>query len=150
MVAVPGNHDVDRNSIDRIVELGLQASLKSPEDVDQLWADQAEQKRARERLRSFYAFASDHGFTTSATTFELGGTTLAALPADSAWRCSSDDDKGRLFLSIAQLEARCEALEEALEPFTTPAADNLPEYWQEDVKVARAALREAGAGEEGK
>jgi predicted MPP superfamily phosphohydrolase len=102
---VPGNHDVDRDAILRMVELGLESGLRSREDVARLADRSDELEQALIRLDSWRSFVDSEDFVAVGgsdhrlvrTEFlEVDGKTYGIVMLNSAWRCYSERDKGKL------------------------------------------------------
>jgi predicted MPP superfamily phosphohydrolase len=103
----PGNHDVDRDAIRQMVELGLANGLGNPEDVDRLVGDDTELTEATARLSAWRSFMQLNEYMgveghpnslTSVTSFKVNGKTVGVVVLNSAWRCSGDEDKGHLLI----------------------------------------------------
>ncbi|HEX4806137.1 MAG TPA: metallophosphoesterase [Conexibacter sp.] len=113
LVAIPGNHDVDRTLIDATYELGLLHQLIDRDAVDGLLADDARRAVACARLAGWDAF---HGAFYAAHPpsavaplayvhrTEVRGTSVGVVALNSAWRSSGDKDRGRLLVGESQLE----------------------------------------------
>src|SRR4051812_43314650 len=56
LVVVPGNHDVNRERIDGLLEAGLRETLATREATNRLVADEPEISRARDRLHDWDEF----------------------------------------------------------------------------------------------
>ncbi len=107
--AIPGNHDVDRNLIDTMEESGLKKNLKTSEAAGNAFKNGYGSKRLtayfeffKTKCNSAVPFAF-HSVSTQG--FDIG---IASF--NSAWRCSSDQDKGKLFLTHEQVNIAAEAL----------------------------------------
>jgi 3',5'-cyclic AMP phosphodiesterase CpdA len=120
IVLVPGNHDVDRNEISDILELGLQQKIadrksaaetvRAPEFIDatrrlsewdrlhSAWYDGVSGVSAIDPL----AFV--HGF-------DVDDTRVGIAALNTAWRSAGDSDRGRLVVTEAQLDAALTALD---------------------------------------
>jgi predicted MPP superfamily phosphohydrolase len=107
---IPGNHDVDRNLVDAIEEAGLKKSLKTSEAAGGAFKAGYGSKRLQAYFDFFgmrYNSASPFSFHSLAVHgFEIG---IASF--NSAWRCSSDHDKGKLFLTHEQVNIAADALD---------------------------------------
>jgi hypothetical protein len=121
-VLVPGNHDVDREQIEDVEELGLQAALDSREAVQKRLADSAHAAAARKRLSAWDQFVSD--WETKAESVRLhpygssfvlncNGLAISVGAFDTAWRSQGGAaDRGRLLLGA-----------DSVSPFLDSAAD---------------------------
>jgi Calcineurin-like phosphoesterase/NACHT domain len=115
LILAPGNHDIDRTAIDRIVETGLSHELSSTEGVNRFLDDLEDYPLATARLLSFNAFIGGRPATYLLkrtplwSTYQLpsedGPIGVAAL--NSAWRATgqSDDlDREHLLLGERQVD----------------------------------------------
>jgi len=111
--AVPGNHDVDRTTIDLQEDNFLAKALKTSEDAQHVF-----EKHGTARLSACHAFTEQKlaGMKApfSAHTVPLHGFDVGVACFNSAWRCAGDKDKGRLFLTSKQVAAAAEALDKCL------------------------------------
>ena len=118
----PGNHDVDRAQVKKFREAGYLSLLKDRRSVNNLLDDVEERDEAFARLSAYAEFTRDYMgallpedqhpdyFTTRVV--EVGGLKLGVACLNSAWRCSSDADKGRLWIGDRQRRAALRALGE--------------------------------------
>ena len=110
IILTPGNHDVDRNLIDDVDEMGLQAVLKDRESVQARLSDAEKAAEARIRLRAWDQLAATwptgldfehvppYGY---AVRFDCNGLDIAVAAFDTAWRSQGGGaDKGRLLLVV--------------------------------------------------
>lgn len=124
VVIVPGNHDLDRDSIE-LVPAPLTKPLDSSEDAHK-WL--TETKRRSLALEPFSAFRGFVGAYTGHDTpdygnlvrFDAGGRSLAILGLNSAWMCGRNknakgevDDYGNLVLGEPQIHDALEAMSDA-------------------------------------
>lgn len=101
----PGNHDVDRDEIRQMVELGLASGLTTEEQVDRLLASEDELAEATARLAPWRSFAGGYGgeeadsnALAAVRIVDIAGQQVGIVVLNSAWRCAGDDDKGRLLV----------------------------------------------------
>jgi hypothetical protein len=114
----PGNHDVDRDEIRQMVELGLANGLEKPVDVDRLLANEAELAEATARISGwrsivgaagFGGLAESHGLA-DISRFEIGDECVGVVVLNSAWRCAGDHDKGALLIGARHADAALRAI----------------------------------------
>lgn len=120
VVILPGNHDVDRTAIDRVHEAGLRALLTIPEEVNRIQDAPDALAVAAARLEAFDTFRADfydgcveleaRGLAWL-TRFEVEGHSIGVAAMNSSWRCSGDDDHGRLLLGERQLFAALDGID---------------------------------------
>lgn len=119
---VPGNHDVDRTTVSKVVERGLQ-STDTYHDINEILRDETERARALRRLDAYAQFTrayfgdaildgQDPAYFTTRT-LTIKGHTIGVACLNSAWRCSSDQDKGRLWIGDTQLRNALEQIQDA-------------------------------------
>lgn len=111
LFVVPGNHDVDRRCVDEITEAGMKAVITKPTKADEVWSKQRD--RALSRQTSFFKFASESSFTYKSIVASIENVDVGFACLNSAWRSSSDNDKGDLFLPMAQLKEEYEVIKDA-------------------------------------
>lgn len=118
IMLVPGNHDVQRDkaALHRSEEEAALKLLTSNDKViDYLKSpgSKADRDRVFERLENYLAFARrcaalgqpalNHGYFYT-TQMDHLGVTIGVAGLNSAWRCSSDQDRGRLLLGVPQID----------------------------------------------
>lgn len=111
-ILVPGNHDVDRALVNRVVDSGLLVELKDREAVNAL-LESADVSMAAARLQTWFDFRDDfYAGTVNPTIGALGfrlsvetqGYSVGVLALNSAWRAQGGpDDAGRLLLGEAEV-----------------------------------------------
>ncbi|MEI8288166.1 MAG: metallophosphoesterase [Verrucomicrobiota bacterium] len=112
VVLIPGNHDVDRSLIDAMEESGLRKSLTTSEIAGGVFK---ENKYSSKRLAGYYEFLktrSNHPagqFTHHSQSIQ--GFDIGVAGLNSAWRCSGDKDRGKLFLTHEQVNIAADALD---------------------------------------
>ncbi len=113
---VPGNHDVNRSSIAPSAG-AIEAGLTDREKVEKLWAAPGDRRQVFARLDNYTAFVNDYlkphvhlddERLFDVRTLELGERRVAVLGLNSAWRCASDQDRGRLLLGEPQVRLALE------------------------------------------
>lgn len=112
-ILVPGNHDVDRGTIDEVEEIGLAAVLKSREAVQGRLQDPGKAADARSRLRAWdeltptWSPALDMDQVPpygASYRLSCNGLNVAVGAFDTAWRAQGGaDDKGRLLVVVDSL-----------------------------------------------
>jgi hypothetical protein len=113
---VPGNHDVNRGVATDEQREWLERLSADPSAEDKVEAlirsAGVSWKRWMERLQPYAAFLSRAGFShlladphrlTYAQQVEIAGVTVGVFGLNSAWSCSSDEAKGKLWLGAWQL-----------------------------------------------
>lgn len=119
VMVVPGNHDVDRDVVSRFhtEEEAAISTLKSNENVIDYWTCskfKSDRDRVLERLKNYFEFSRkcgklgqpplNHGYFYT-TKLHHDGISIGVAGLNSAWRCGSDGDRGRLFLGVPQIDA---------------------------------------------
>lgn len=115
VVLVPGNHDVDRDEIDGVIEDGLRTRLTSHEALVAALEDDRQVSHALGRLAAWTRFTDDYyagverepiapgGWTRR---IEICGVQVGIAALNSAWRSTGagEDERGRLL--VGELQAR--------------------------------------------
>ncbi len=109
---VPGNHDIDRNLIDKVSEAGLKASLSDEKALnDFIISNRKESSHLRQINRyllwerDFYSKYNgeltifDNTFSIKTDNYSIGITCL-----NSSWLCKDDNDMGNLLIGKNQVE----------------------------------------------
>ena len=117
VVIAPGNHDIDRDQIDDVLEAGLTAKLKSIEDVNGLFDQEQRFGSYLGRLSAFNLFRDEFysnrvdtiasGLGT-AQVLDIDGTSIGVCALNTAWRATggpNDMDHGNLLLGSRQVNA---------------------------------------------
>ncbi|HVT10983.1 MAG TPA: metallophosphoesterase [Fimbriimonadaceae bacterium] len=104
LVIVPGNHDVCRADINKHIEIGLRADLTTTAAAESvLFGDES----SLARLHNYLAFArqlnDEFGQSFYTLRRNIAGLDVGIAALNTAWRCSSDDDKGYLFITEKQV-----------------------------------------------
>lgn len=101
---VPGNHDVNRGAIHRLAETGLIAKIGNDDNSNDYVQHEV---YSHERQSAFHQFINEFlGYPASAYRTQIvpvNGVRVGIACMNSAWRCSGDEDQGRLFLSQKQV-----------------------------------------------
>jgi hypothetical protein len=122
VILAPGNHDVDRSTIDPIRELGLLSYMKDREHVNEVLDNPSQLTAASERLANWQQFRDDFYAASPpqrpgplALTWDLsiGDVQVGIAALDSAWRCSGDEDRQKLLLGDRQVKAALDAIDHA-------------------------------------
>jgi predicted MPP superfamily phosphohydrolase len=119
IVILPGNHDVNRDEIRRIVESGLHEQLVDRGSVSAFLDSPRDVADAFERLPAWTTFAESAdlatlepvGPTVSTMTLELDSGTLGVVVLNSAWRCAGAADKGSLLVGTRDVEEGLERID---------------------------------------
>lgn len=121
LILVPGNHDIDRDLIDDLDEVGMQGILSGLAEVDAFVGDDKKLTRAEARLGTWHEFYKnrlagvdeiDLAGLGRARRLEINGHSVGVAALDSAWRSQGGDaDKGRLLVSRRQGTAALEAID---------------------------------------
>jgi predicted phosphodiesterase len=113
VVLVPGNHDIDRNSIFGLLEPGL-LGMSSTLDVDRLVSTPAEMQQAIERLKNWNEFREwfyldfplqNLNELAAVRKIEIAGNSVGIALLNSAWRATGkgdDADRGKLLIGETQ------------------------------------------------
>jgi predicted MPP superfamily phosphohydrolase len=113
LAVVPGNHDVDRDEVDKYQEQGLRTELRDGSSITALLKDEGALGSAVRRLvawRDYYELLTDGVENEEATSLgytrilSADSTKLGVASLDTAWRCSGDDDKGFVLMGEQQIE----------------------------------------------
>jgi hypothetical protein len=122
LIAIPGNHDVDRTAIRANVERGLAQGLGNREEVEALLFDDRDVEDALERLSGWRAFVAEVGLAGGGSNvrdvgglaaerkLEIDGRSVGLALFNSAWRCSGAEDRGRLLVGMPQAEVALRAI----------------------------------------
>ncbi|HXR46677.1 MAG TPA: metallophosphoesterase [Candidatus Limnocylindrales bacterium] len=109
---IPGNHDVDRELVEPMEETGLRKSLKTSEAAGKAFRENG---YASKRLAGYFDFFSGQYNCSSApfayNSLSARGFDIGVASLNSAWRCSCDNDKGKLFLTYEQVNISADALD---------------------------------------
>jgi predicted MPP superfamily phosphohydrolase len=104
VILVPGNHDVFRGSINAYHEDGLRADLTTSRAAENAFFNDPDALlrlgHYRKFVSDFYGLEKGHFYTEKRS---LRGIEIGIGALNSAWRCSDDTDKGRLFLTEKQI-----------------------------------------------
>jgi len=118
IMVVPGNHDVQRDVVARHQaeeDAALKLLISNDSIIDYLKSKKTQQDRERvfARLDNFFAFAAkcaplgqppmNHRYFYT-TELAHKGLKIGVAGLNSAWRCSSDQDPGRLILGVPQID----------------------------------------------
>lgn len=108
---IPGNHDVDRGRIATYEDEGMRAVLK---DTDAAGKAFDTLKAKPGRLTDYFVFFSNRlskpGVPFGVHRISFGRADLGIACLNSAWRCASDKDEGRLFLTDLQVTSAADQL----------------------------------------
>ena len=117
---VPGNHDVVRNKINDIVDIGLRGSLKTVQDIDQFFERNINVELYTERLmdyknweKRFYIDYHNKYLSNYENNFsyQIGSHKVGISCFNSSWMCKDDNDKENLIVGKKQIERSLEFLE---------------------------------------
>lgn len=153
VVLVPGNHDVNRHRISRIVEAGLHETLTSREAIAELFTNPDELGQAVSRLEEWQAFERawyerdpprPAGSLGRVFSFAIGDSSVGVACLNSAWRAQGgDEDRGRLLLGEPQVDA---ALKEIDDHELRIVVVHHPLGWLADFDAVRARAQFEGSG----
>ncbi len=105
IVICPGNHDIDRSTIDIVSEKGLRASIidsdTAEEYLDHVTHSLPRQVNYRAFISKVYGKTFDRSWFHSV--HQLKGVKVGVAAFDSAWRCADDYSKEQLFLTLRQV-----------------------------------------------
>ncbi len=113
IVLAPGNHDVDRDRISKMFELGLASNLQDLAAVEALVDSADELGGAVARLDPWRSFVEASGFVAVGDSegplvtmrrIDIDGKSVGIAVLNSAWRCASKNDKGRLLVGGSCVE----------------------------------------------
>ena len=118
-ILVPGNHEVDKNKIARIIEAGF-AAMTSIEDINEIILEMKEEYKSR--LEYFYDYMHNK-YVPDAEKWNLGYSVIRKINdvnvgivgIDSAWRSSGagPEERGRMIVGEQQVEALYSSIHEA-------------------------------------
>jgi predicted phosphodiesterase/CheY-like chemotaxis protein len=126
---VPGNHDVDRDGLDKVTEDGMRALLGKRDETNHFLSGDQDRRHFFRKFDNygdfintyferFLAYSHNEYFYTRVLGF--GGTKLAILGLNSAWMsgCSKDtdgevQDRNNLLVGELQLEKALDSVQEA-------------------------------------
>jgi hypothetical protein len=101
---VPGNHDVNRGRIQKLMERGLRDAVSSGDSADALWRNEEERAPVLERLSAFYDFAKQSQLQFAPNILQVGNETIGICCLNSAWTSSSEPDRNKLVITRAQVD----------------------------------------------
>lgn len=110
---VPGNHDIDRNSIDEISETGLKKTLKDEEALNKFIKNNRENSihlaridRYKKWEKDFYQKYNNISINNFDNTFAvlLPGLKIGISCFNSSWLCKDEDDFENILLGSEQIE----------------------------------------------
>lgn len=121
---VPGNHDVDRDRINRLSRLLVDDLREQGEQsaLSDALGDAGELTAMGERLEAFYAFTrrllgDARGWSATrpwrADVAEVAGIPVGLVQLNTAWAAGTDEDKGTLLVGVAQVEGALAELADA-------------------------------------
>ena len=134
---VPGNHDVDRDTLSYLQE-GVRLKLTGQQAIDEFLASDAERSLLMERQSAFRGFRdqlfadvsiyeTEDGLARMRP-FDLGGLRVCVLELNSAWLSGSNDRPGNLLLGERQVIGAL-ALAERHRPHLMIALAHHPPDW---------------------
>lgn len=94
---VPGNHDLDRDTVDEMLPLELQKPLQSDDLIQKWLTDARKRKRVLEPFEAYSEFISNYSDQPDPTYasiihLEIDGKSIALLGINSAWMCGRNKD----------------------------------------------------------
>lgn len=100
----PGNHDIARGAVSRVVADGIRARLKDSESAKTLLGDSSVLPLEETYLRFLSElYGRDVETAHWSRTFTLHGVRVGVASFDSAWLCLDDQTRGHLFLTRGQV-----------------------------------------------
>lgn len=122
-IFVPGNHDIEQNADNKILETGVLSTLVSTQAVNEFIDENIDQEEVygARRITAFKKFEkdffkhTDHQISNFSSTykFEFDGLKLGISCLNSAWRCKDSElDKGRILIGERQIVNAREQIED--------------------------------------
>jgi len=112
-IFIPGNHDINTNSVDEYYESGLIEKLNSIEKVNDFIKNNGDiNKQGIVRMKEFYSFMSEYysksdnnflSIFSSAFIRDLSDKRIGFAAINSAWRCSPHLPKDKLMVGVSQI-----------------------------------------------
>ena len=111
---VPGNHDIERDKIDDLLESGIQAKIKDEKELEQFILKNREESKYLDQLKAYKEWEKafykgnpylkeitnfDNSFIVDNENFSIGISCL-----NSAWMCKDDNDSKRILIGANQID----------------------------------------------
>lgn len=118
---VPGNHDVFRDKIDPISEVGLKTNLTTPKSVNEFLINNRDNVRHLDRIsdyknweKNFYSSYPNSNLSLFENTFilKVGMLNVGITCLNSSWLCKDDNDKENLIIGRNQIENSLDKLKD--------------------------------------
>jgi len=138
LILVPGNHDVDRDAIDKFQQAGVYNYIGKPEEMDDLWRQTAQRAKFTARQDTFYRMMAQKGFSTQSCIVDLEGVAVGVACLNSAWLSASDQDRAQIAITRAQIEEAYQKIENA---DLKLAVWHHPWAWLHDSDAARVRVQ---------
>ncbi|NDV82249.1 metallophosphoesterase [Bacteroides sp. 51] len=107
---VPGNHDVNRNKADEIMEEGLKSKLNSVDSINEFIDRDEIDNKYLQRMSDFKKFEKTHfqdfeksELTNFSSSFVIDELDLGIVCLNSSWRCYDESDKETLIIGENQI-----------------------------------------------
>ncbi|MGR9046700.1 MAG: metallophosphoesterase family protein [Gammaproteobacteria bacterium] len=107
-----GNHDIDRDQIDPMTEIGLKRSLLDTEAAEEIFDHPSYTNAQQQSFLDFLKNLTGKTFSSPSYSqvFELNRLRVGVASFNSAWRCSDDESKEQLFLTLPQVHQLSEQI----------------------------------------
>lgn len=108
---VPGNHDVNRNKVDQIIESGTLSYISTIDEINRFISNNRESSKYLDRLEDFKLFEKefyqDSHLKMQLSNFDscfITDNNVGIACLNSAWRSSKENEEGRLIVGEKQVE----------------------------------------------
>lgn len=110
---VPGNHDVERTKLNRLLRPGIREAIKDPDEADKLWSDPANREALAAGLVNFNAFVARSGVKADSGVIRGATPAIGVACINSALVSGGDDDRHHLVITRAQWDQATQSAGEA-------------------------------------
>lgn len=117
---VPGNHDIDRNKIDCIVESGIAKEVSTLDGINKFIIDNRKKSKYLDRIEDYKLFERGYydnlNIKKELSNFDscfLTDNNVGVACFNSVWRSSNENDNGQLILGEKQVEFAIDFLKDA-------------------------------------
>lgn len=109
---VPGNHDINRNKVDQIIENGTLSSVSTIDNINAFISSNREDSKYLDRLEDYKLFEKDF-YQDSQLRKQLSNfdscfitkSNIGIACLNSSWRSSDENEEGRLIVGEKQIES---------------------------------------------
>jgi predicted MPP superfamily phosphohydrolase len=108
---VPGNHDVNRNKVDQIIENGTLSSVSTIDNINDFITNNRENSKYLDRLEDYKLFEKefyqDSQLKKQLSNFDscfITSSNIGIACLNSSWRSSKENEEGRLIVGEKQIE----------------------------------------------